>query len=254
MNLSKDLEIAIRAAKEAGEIVDKYFEETFEASFKEDGSIVTKADKEAEDRIIEIIKSEFPEDGFHGEETGISSESAERVWFVDPIDGTTNFANGLPIFAVSIALQSSGQIIVSVIYNPVTNSLYYAENGKGAFYNEKKIKVSDNPSQAAILTTGNSREDEDKTKEREIRNTVNDHIKIYRRLGCASMELAYVARGSTEGFISLGLKPYDYAAGVLIVKEAGGKITDFSGNDWEFENGHFVATNGVIHDDVLKLV
>lgn len=164
---SKNLDIAIKAAKDAGEIVAKYFEDTFEASFKDDGSIVTQADKEAEDVIIERINAEFPEDGFYGEESGVSNEKSERTWYIDPIDGTTNFANGLPIFAISIALEKGGEIVSSVVYNPITNSMYYAEKGKGAYYNDKKIKVSDNPSSAAILTTGNSRESDDKLKERD---------------------------------------------------------------------------------------
>src|SRR3989338_3269382 len=154
---SKELEVAIRAALEAGKILEKYFETEIIRDYKEDKSIVTKADKESEDIIKKIIGEAFPDHSIMGEETGHTKNTGAHTWHIDPIDGTRNFANGLPLFAVSVALEYKEDIIVAVIYNPITKSLYYAEKGKGAYFNDKKIRVSKDNSNHAILVSGKGR-------------------------------------------------------------------------------------------------
>lgn len=245
--------VAIRASRKGGAIALRYFETSVEREVKADKSFVTIADKKAEVAIMREIKKYFPDHGILSEESGETAGDSKYQWVIDPIDGTANFINGIPLFAVSIALLEDGIPIVGVIYGPAGDSLYVGERGKGVRWNGKKVKVSDGKSKDALITFGPGRRDKERL------NTfffnAENFVKSKRYLGCAALDLAYVARGGTEGFVCLGLKQWDYAAGVLLVEEAGGKITDFSGKPWVFgSDDYFVASNKKIHGALLNLV
>lgn len=256
-NKSKELEVAIQAALEAGKILEKYFETEILKSIKEDKSIVTLADKESEEIIKKIIFETFPTHSILGEETGMNGEkgqASEYVWHVDPVDGTRNFANGIPLFAVSIALVYKEEIIIGVIYNPSTRSLFYAEKNKGAFLNDKKISVSKDDKDHAIVTASPGKLETDKSLILELYYRLPEVVRSVRNLGCTAVELAYVARGGVEANIALGLNTYDFAAGILLVQEAGAKITTLEGGEWAFPQNRFIASNGIFHDLLVEEV
>ena len=253
-NKSKELEVAIKAALEAGKVLEKYFETEILKEFKEDSSIVTLADRESEEVIKKIISDTFPSHSILGEETGMTGVGSEYVWHVDPVDGTRNFANGIPLFAVSIALALENQVIVGVIYNPATSSLFYAEKGKGAYLNDAKIFVSKDAPDHAIVTVSPGKQAIEKELLLELYHDLPKVIRSTRNLGCTAIELAYIARGGLDGYIQLGLNTYDFAAGVLLVEEAGGKLTKLDGSPWNFPENHFVASNGIFHDKLVNEV
>lgn len=252
---SRELEVAIQAALEAGKILEKYFETEILKEYKEDKTVVTLADRESEDIIKKIISSEFPRHSILGEETGMTENKSDYVWHVDPVDGTRNFANGIPIFAVSIALVYQDTVIIGVIYSPADKSLFYAEKGGGAYLNDRRIFVSKDDQDHAIVTIDPGRKDIDKKLIRELFYYLPQNIvRSVRDLGSTAVELAYVARGGLEANIQLGLNTYDFAAGVLLIQEAGGKITTHDGGVWKFPENKFIASNGVFHDLLVKEV
>jgi myo-inositol-1(or 4)-monophosphatase len=246
------LDMAIEAAKKAGDVLARYFEMTgLEREIKDDKSFVSKADKESEAAIADIVRKEFPDHGLLGEEGSDVNPNAEYLWVVDPLDGTANFLNGIPIFGVSIGILKAGEPHIGVIYNPVTNSLYAGERGKGATYNGKPIRVSGQDAKEGLMTAGYSRKD----KERAMRivGASPAFFKSARVLGSCALELAYVARGGTEGFLCLGLSKWDYAAGALLVLEAGGRVSGLDGSPWHIGQNYFAASNGVAHEALLRL-
>lgn len=254
-NKSQELETAIKAALEAGKVLEKYFETEILKEFKEDKSIVTRADKEAENIIKKIIEDTFPDHSILGEETGLTKNKSVYTWHIDPIDGTRNFANGIPLFAVSIALVYQDKVKVGVVYNPATRSLFYAEEGKGAYFHDKRIFVSKDAPEQAIVTIAPGRRKTDGELFRELYYHIKkDVARSSRDLGCTAVELAYVARGGIEANIQLGLETYDFAAGVLLVEEAGGMITRLDGSAWRFPENEFIASNGIFHDKLVEAV
>jgi len=248
------LKTAIQAAKAGGKILEHYFETSIEKQLKDDLSFVTRADTEAEAKIREVIKEKFPEHDFIGEESNEEKTGSSYQWYVDPLDGTINFANGIPIFAVSIGVAKDGQLVACAIFNPITNSLFYAAKGEGAFWNGEKITVSGEDSSKAMITIGRGKKGEDKSHVNRIFTSALRHVKTVRYLGSAALEMAYLARGGTEGFINLGTQKWDYAAGALLVLEAGGMMTDLTGNAWNLEQNYFIASNGNIHPELLLLL
>ena len=255
-NKSRELEVAIPAALEAGKILEKYFETELEHLTKEDRTIVTVADRESEEVIKKIILSEFPEHSIFGEETGHTKNKDEYTWHIDPLDGTRNFANGIPLFAVSIALEENGEVIVGVIYSPeIKNALFYAEKGKGAYQKEKKIFVSKDDEKKGIVTVASFMQEENLKLMRALRHSLPGIVVgSIRNMGCTALDLAYMARGSLEGTIQIGFSTYDFAAGTLLVQEAGGKITNLEGKPWKFPENYFIASNGVFHDLLVEEV
>ncbi len=254
-NKSPELEIAIKAALEAGKILEKYFETEILKEFKEDNSIVTRADKESEEVIKKIILETFPTHSILGEETGLTKNESRCTWHIDPVDGTRNFANGIPLFAVSIALVCQQKVKVGVVYNPATQSLFYAEEGKGAYFHNKRIFVSKDGPEQAIVTIAPGRKKTDGDLFRELYYDIKKKVaRSSRDLGCTAVELAYVARGGVEANIQLGLETYDFAAGVLLVQEAGGTITRLDGGAWQFPQNEFIASNGIFHDKLVEEV
>ena len=252
--MSKELDVAIKAAKIAGEAIEYYFETALEHERKEDNSVVTKADLAAEEVILKEIKENFPDHKIISEEKGIIDSDSSFVWLIDPLDGTLNFSRGLPNFAVSIAMTENNKTKIAVVYNPITNSLFQAEEGKGAYWNGEKMGVSEMEDlSSSIITLGRDRDEDNKKKTLSMINEI--YFKSHQRIiGSSALELAWTASGRVEGFISIGLKRWDVAGGLLLVTEAGGKVTDFEGGDLDPDNNYFVATNGRIHEDLLGIL
>src|SRR3989344_8748701 len=246
------LNTAIEAAKKGGAILFQYFEMTgLEREIKDDTTFASKADTESEEAIVNVIKKAFPNHGILGEEGTDENPDAEFKWIIDALDGTRNFLNGIPIFAVSIGVLRKNDVVAAVVYNPVTRSMYAAERGKGMTYNGKKATVSDQEASLGGVTFGPGQKDKEKLNK--FFAASEKYFKSKRYLGCTALELGYLARGGTEGFVCIGLKKWDYAAGTLLVEEAGGKITDYEGNLWTMEQNYFIASNGVAHEALLNL-
>ena len=247
----------VEVAKEAGEVIRNGFRSNIQIEFKTDaGNLVTNIDKASEKIILEFIKKEYPSHSIIAEESGNVSKSSEYKWVVDPLDGTTNFAHGLPIFSVSIGLQKNDEIILGVIYDVMRNTMYTAEKGSGAFENGKKIKVSTNGTLLeSNLVTGFAY-DPDKNFTEALKY-FGDFIRLtrgVRRLGSAAIDFCYVASGVFDGFWEAKLSPWDVCAGLLIVEEAGGKTSNFKGNKVRIDSDSFLATNGNVHTKMLEVL
>jgi len=253
--MSKELEVAVRAAKKAGERLEEHFETILELHEKEDKSFVTKADLEAEKIIIEAIQKEFPSHQILSEEAGLVGKRSDDVWVVDPLDGTNNFTRGIPIFATSIALTNKKETIMAVVYNPITNTLFTSEKGKGAFWNREKIEVSDiDKVSEAVLSFSRGRDPDSRAKMLTHFDKVYPKIKSPRILSSAALELAYIASGRLDAFIIQGINIWDFLGGLLLVQEAGGKVTTLDGKNWNLKSSQLLVTNGKIHDELLQII
>lgn len=221
---------------------------------KGDFNLVTNVDKEVEALVIKEIVSEYPEHSIIAEESGIHKKNKKYEWFIDPIDGTTNFAHNYPCFCVSIAFSVNGILRFGIVKNPATGELYTAIKGKGAKLNGKPISVSKiKRLKESLLITGFPY-DRKTSKTNNFKNFCNLTMVTQgvRRDGSAAMDLCYVAAGKADGYWELKLSPWDVAAGVLILEEAGGKITGFKGNKYNIYDKEIVATNGIIHKELIK--
>lgn len=247
-----ELETAKLACIKAGEIAMRHFRNGVGAKYKAERSIVTEADVKAEKKIKEIIAAEYPSHGFLGEEEG-SHGDQKNLWIIDPIDGTTNFFHGVEQFAVSIACMKNGRHVCGCVYNPPLKRMYYAQAGKGAWLNREKIRVSRTAKiEESLLISGFPYEQSgmlEKTFKsmQALRGKCHD----IRRFGSASMDMCYVAEGICDAFFEYTLNSWDVAAAMLIVREAGGRVTDINGNEATVDSGHFLASNGLIHDEML---
>lgn len=223
--------------------------------FKNDKDIVTKVDKAVEDFIISTIKAKYPDHNIYAEESGRHLNGSEYCWIIDPIDGTTSFVHGQPFYSVSIALYQNGEPLAGVVAAPKLGEIFWAEKGKGAFMNGERIHVSSRDKLInSVLSTGFACvRAGDQINNLPRFSRVVPKIRGVRRYGSAAMDMAYVACGRLEGFWEMRLNLYDIAAGVLLVKEAGGDVCDFSGNPTFPENGT-VATNGIITKELLSLM
>lgn len=252
------LNTAIRAAREAGDILMHHYGDLRHIRIKNDQqfNLVTEADTNAEKRIVDILLEAFPDHGVLGEEGGERKGSTPYKWVIDPLDGTTNFTHAFPIFSVSIGLEHDGDLLLGVIYDPTRDEMFTAERGKGAFLNDERIHVSDTTSiDEAMLVTGfpyNIRENPDFCYERFI--AFLKEAQAIRRLGSAALDCAYVAAGRLDGFWEVSLQPWDKAAGHLLVEEAGGRVTDFSGAPHDIYDLPFLGSNGHIHDEMLRVL
>ena len=218
--------------------------------------MVTEADHASEKAIIDVIKLAYPGHFILSEETGEIVTDSEYKWIIDPIDGTVNFANGIPICCVSIGLEKAGQMLLGAVYNPLMNEMFFAEKGQGAFLNDKKISVSSKTEVIkSCLVTGFPYTYLDMPNgplevfERFIRKGIP-----VRRLGSAAIDLCWVAAGRFDGFYEHHLQAWDAAAGFLIVEEAGGKVTDYKGDYYSPYQPHLLATNGKIHEEMLDII
>jgi myo-inositol-1(or 4)-monophosphatase len=252
------LKTTLLNATEAGaKELQRFFNNDFVVSNKEGiNNLVTEADYASEKAIMEIIKKDFPDHFILSEEAGEIKMDSEYKWIIDPIDGTVNFANGIPLCCVSIGLEKSGKIILGAVYNPILNEFFFAEKESGATLNNKKISVSDKTDVVkSCLVTGFPYTYLDSINgpldvfERFIRKGI-----AVRRLGSAAIDLCWVAAGRFDGFYEHSLNAWDSAAGFLIVEEAGGKVTDFKGDYYSPYQPHILATNGKIHDEMLDVI
>lgn len=247
----------IEISKEAGQLIKNSFGKDLEIEFKTNElNLVTEADKASEKLITEFIKKKYPSHGILAEEGSELNKSAEYLWIIDPLDGTTNFAHGLPIFSVSIGLQKNGKTIAGVVYDINQNIIYTAERGAGATANDKKIIVSSNSNLAySMLVTGfpyDVKENPDKVFERFI--AMLKSSRAVRRLGSAAIDFCYVAKGVFDGFWEVHLHPWDICAGKLILEEAGGIVTDFNGNPINIYSKKILASNNKIHTQLIEVM
>jgi myo-inositol-1(or 4)-monophosphatase len=237
--------------------IQHFFNGPFKISNKEGiNNLVTEADHAAEKAIIEVIQADYPEHFILSEETGELKTDSEYKWIIDPIDGTVNFANGIPLCCVSIGIEKEGQMVMGAVYNPFMNEMFFAQKGFGASLNDKKISVSNKTEVIkSCLVTGfpYTYLDAPNGPIQVFEKLVRKGIPV-RRLGSAAIDLCWVAAGRFDGFYEHNLQAWDSAAGFLMVEEAGGKVTDFKGDHYSPYQPHIIATNGKIHDELLKVV
>jgi len=254
------MNVMMAAARKAGRSLSRDFGEVeqLQVSVKGPSNFVSAADHRAEDIIYTELAKARPGYGFLMEERGVI-EGADKShrWIVDPLDGTTNFLHSIPLFSISIALEREGQIVAGLIYNPVSDEMYTAEKGKGAFLNDRRRlrvaarrKVED-----AVVATGIPHRGRQGQRifAREL-GAMMDQVSGIRRTGSAALDLAWTAAGRFDAFWERNLKPWDIAAGIVMIREAGGLVTDLNGSDKMLETGHIIGSNGALLKDVLSII
>ena len=248
-------QIAKKIIEKASFLVLRKINKISKVSFKKGHfNLVTNVDQEVEELILKEINSNFPNHSVIAEESGMHKKDFAYVWFIDPIDGTTNFAHGYPCFCISIGFSKNGVLEFGLVKNPLTGELYAARKNKGATLNGKPISVSKiKKLKGSLLATGFPY-DKKTSRLNNFKNFANLTLRTQgvRRDGAAALDLCYVACGKLDGFWEVRLSPWDVAAGTLIVQEAGGKITDLKGNDYNIFNDKIVASNGFIHSELIK--
>lgn len=257
VDMEKFLDFAVSLAKDCGKIISKSFRKTHSIKYKGPVDIVTEVDIASQHLAVGSIKKAFPHHSILAEEenTLISNETKFK-WIIDPLDGTTNYAHGVPIFCFSIALEVDSEIVLGCAYNPVLNELFYALSGQGAYFNGKKVNVSKNDClEKSLLSTGfpydkKTNPDNNFDHFRDISISVRG----IRRLGSAVLDLCYTAAGFLDGYWELNLNPWDMALGSLMVKEAGGIVSDFCQKPLNIYNRRILASNGLIHDKLSKIL
>ena len=255
------LTIALKAARKAGELIERAFERLDTINIEEKGhnDFVSDIDKKAEQEIIYHLKKAYPDHRFVGEEFGDSgNENSDYQWIIDPIDGTTNFIHGIPQFSVSIACLYKGQLEHAVVYDPIKREEFTATKGKGAFCNDRRIRISNRRSfSGALIGTGipfNGFALEHIDEYLSCLKEIASETSGIRRPGSAALDLAYVAAGRFDGFWETSLKPWDIAAGILLVKEAGGLICDFQGGNNYMKSGNVVCSTPKIFKPLVQIV
>lgn len=243
-------------AREAGRLLAEKLTRHNPVYYKGTIDLVTEADRMSEALIVAQIARRYPDQGILSEESAARNERATTRWIIDPLDGTTNYAHGFPFFCVSIALEKEGVVVLGAVYDPVRDEMFFGERGKGAFQNGKKITVStETDLSRSLLATGFPYD---------IRVSPDNNVNFFsamimkaqavRRPGAAALDLSYLAAGRLDGFWELKLKPWDTAAGCLLVEEAGGMISDLSGDPWTLHSPGLVASNGLIHGQMIKVL
>lgn len=252
-----ELEVAKQAAEAGGAVIARAFPEGIAFRSKAISDLVTDADLESEQTIARVIRDAFPSHAVLGEETLKDDVSSEDLWIVDPLDGTTNFAHGIPHFAVSIAYYHGGEAQCGVIYNPITNDWYTAQRGQGAFANGKRAIVTPADALNQVLIGVGFYYDRGAMMEATlmaIRDLFRQQIHGVRRFGTASLDLAAVGTGRYAAFFEYQLSPWDFAAGRLFVEEAGGRVTTCAGEELPLAKTSVLASNGILHEKVLEVV
>lgn len=257
-NTEKLLEVAKEAAYEAGEIQLSFMGKNKQIEYKANKfDLVTEADKQSENKILSIISTYFPEHNILGEETGCHDEhGSDYLWVIDPLDGTTNFTHNFPHFAVSIGLMRKNEIILGVVYDPCKNELFWAAEGAGAYLNSEPIKTSQAKSlDEGLLATGFPPSKLDKLEENFVYFKKFIHqAQAIRRPGAAALDLCYVACGRLDGFWELSLSPWDVTAGTCIIREAGGKVTNFDSEKFDPYIRNILATNTLLHEPMKEIL
>jgi myo-inositol-1(or 4)-monophosphatase len=248
------IETAVSIARESGAVIDDFLARRIGFELKGDFDLVTEADRTSEKLIVERLKSAFPSHSIVAEEGGGVQSGSEYTWYVDPLDGTTNFAHGFPVFNVTLALERSGELIAGVVLDPTRNELFTAESGGGAWLNGNRIRVSGvKRLEESLVATG--------FPSRKRHQNINVHFYYQlamlthgvRRAGAAAIDLAYVACGRLDAFWEFGLNPWDMAAGLLLIREAGGACSDMHGAPVALRGSHILTDNGAIHEAMLGL-
>src|SRR6266851_3084537 len=239
-------------AREAGALLMEYFHQHVKVEYKGEVDLVTVADRKSEALILQRIQARWPKHDVLGEEGASIETGSDYRWYVDPLDGTTNFAHGFPVFCVSMALQHKGETVAGVCYDPTRDELFAAERGKGAHLNDQPIRVSKTANLAeSLFGTGFPSHKRHKNPNIYFYHQITLRSHGVRRAGSAALDLCYVACGRLDGFWEFNLNPWDTAAGVLLVEEAGGRVSDFHGGPFQLNSRETVASNGSIHDELL---
>ncbi|HEY4611813.1 MAG TPA: inositol monophosphatase family protein [Bacteroidota bacterium] len=252
------LELAIEAAVDAGRFLKRSVGKFKQVDRKlgQETNLVTEIDRKAEEMIIGRIRQRYPQHDVLGEEFGAQDLQSEYKWVIDPLDGTTNFTHGLPIFCVSVGLERKGELVLGVVYDPNFDELFTAEKGKGAFLNNRRIRVSTTKKLGeSLLVTGFPYDIKSRSDGivKHFENFLKEGQAV-RRLGSAALDICYVAAGRFDGYWENSLNPWDMAAGVLLVQEAGGWVTDFRGFPTTIYQKPVLATNGVIHEQMIEVL
>jgi len=254
------LNVAIKAARAAGAIINRAAldVESVRVSQKQSNDFVTEVDQASENTIIETLLTAYPDHGILAEESGSTrgNPDAEAVWIIDPLDGTTNFIHGFPVYCVSIALQVKGRLEQAVVYDPTRNDLFTATRGRGAFMNERRIRVGKRTRlQECLLSTGFPfRQEDDFNTYLRLMGDMMQRSAGLRRPGAAALDLAYVAAGFSDGFFELGLQPWDMAAGALLITEAGGLVGNFTGEADFLQHRECLAGNPRIYAQMVAVL
>jgi myo-inositol-1(or 4)-monophosphatase len=253
-DVTRELETALSAAKEAGEVLRKGFGWQHSIRYKGEVDLVTEVDEQAEQVIREILLGAFPAYGMLAEEGGALVGKEDARWIVDPLDGTTNYAHGLPIFCVSVALERSGEVVLGVVHDPMGEETFVAERGRGATLNCEPIKVSVTDELIrALIATGFPYDRAEMPEALELFGRFAAITQGMRRLGSAALDLCYVASGRIDGYYERGIWPWDLAAGSVILEEAGGKLTNYRGGVLDLDGREIVASNGALHAAITEL-
>src|SRR5260370_11026464 len=240
-------------AREAVALLMEYFDQNIKIEYKGEADLVTAADRKSETLIRERIRALWPGHDILGEEEGLRDTGSEYRWYVDPLDGTTNFAHGFPVFCVSLALQHKNETIAGLCYDPTRDELFAAERGKGAYLNDRPIHVSKiSKLSESLVGTGFPSHKRHKNPNIHFYHQLTLRSHGVRRAGSAAVDLAYVACGRFDGFWEFNLNPWDTSAGVVLVREAGGVVGNFSGGPFDISSREVLASNGLIHEELLK--
>jgi myo-inositol-1(or 4)-monophosphatase len=254
--MAQILEFAVELAFESGRIQKRHYRQKHTIFHKGEIDLVTDVDLECQERIVSLIAERFPDDHIISEEKDNVFEGRKNRWIIDPIDGTTNYAHGYPFFCTSVAYEAEGRVVCGVVYNPIFDELFFAETGKGSYLNGQKLKVSGvSDLRQSLLATGFPY-DVGTSSLNNIDHFVSFlyEAQAVRRDGSAALNLSYVAAGRFDGFWEVKLNPWDTAAGMLIVTEAGGVASDLAGKPFDIYAGQVVASNGLIHQDMLRVL
>ena len=252
--MAEELEVALEAARRAGGVLREGFGARPEVKYKGEVDLVTETDERAEETIRGVLLGAYPSYGVLGEEGGETAGEEDARWIVDPLDGTTNFAHGLPMFAVSIALEKAGEVVLGVVHDPIRGETFVAERGRGARLNDESIGASETEELVrALVVTGLPYDRDEVPAAVELFGRFATRAQDMRRLGSAALDLCYVASGRLDAYYERGIHAWDVAAAGLILEEAGGKITDYQGRPFELDGEEMVASNGPLHPALIEL-
>jgi myo-inositol-1(or 4)-monophosphatase len=258
---SANINIMVKACRKAAKVLIRDFGEieNLQVSLKGPGNFVTASDIKVEKILIEELQKARPNYSILSEEIGKINNDDAFKWIIDPIDGTANFLHGIPHFAMSVGLEHNGEIICGIIYDPIKNEMFFAEKGNGSYLNDQRMRVSARSKlmDCIIFTGGPSFKSNDEDKKLSLKEYEKFSSKFgtpLRKMGSASLDMAYVAAGRCDGFWQRNLNYWDIAAGIILVKEAGGFVTDFNGNDKYIENKNILVTNSKINEQMIEIL